>query len=99
MIRGTTPILEFDIPFETDLLQEAFITFSQDDNIVIDKKLSDCTIDGKKIILKLSQEETLRLSCDSVCQIQIRTRTLDETSSASDIIKDRVYPILKDGVI
>ena len=99
MIRGTTPILEFDIPFETNLLEEAFITFSQDDNIIIDKKLSDCTLEERKIILKLSQEETLKLSCDSACQIQIRTRTLDGTSSASDIIKDRVYPILKDGVI
>lgn len=32
MIRGTTPTLEFALPFEVDLIAEAYVTISQKRN-------------------------------------------------------------------
>ena len=43
MIRGTTPTLEFALPFEVDLIAEAYVTISQNQSVVIDKSLSELT--------------------------------------------------------
>lgn len=46
MIRGTTPTLEFILPFDTSLLAEAYVTLAQAGDVVLDKPLSECTLDG-----------------------------------------------------
>lgn len=46
MIRGTTPTLEFALPFEVDLIAEAYVTISQNQSVVIDKSLSELTCAG-----------------------------------------------------
>lgn len=61
MIRGTTPTLEFALPFEVDLIAEAYVTISQNQSVVIDKSLSELTCAGKTLTVKLSQEDTLKL--------------------------------------
>ena len=99
MIRGTTPTLEFVIPFDTGQLAEAFVTLSQNDEVVIDKPLAECQCNEDKLIVRLTQEETLKLECDIVTEIQIRARTLEGEAIASQIIKVNTERILKDGVI
>lgn len=49
MIRGTTPTLEFALPFEVDLIAEAYVTISQNQSVVIDKSLSELTCAGKTL--------------------------------------------------
>ena len=99
MIRGTTPTLEFTIPFDTSELAEAFVTLSQNDTIILDKALDDCKCDARKLSVRLSQEETLKLSCDCKTDIQVRVRTKAGDALASDIVKVDTNKILKDGVI
>ena len=99
MIRGTTPKLEFTIPFDTDQLAEAYITISQKGSIVIDKPLSEITCDGNVMSLHLTQEETLKLKADSIAEIQIRVRTNSGEALASNIIQVSTERILKDGEI
>ena len=99
MIRGTTPTLEFEIPFETSLIEAAWVTLSQYRAVVVDKQLSDCKCIGKTLSVRLTQEETLKLSCDCETEIQIRVRTLAGDALASDIIKVDTERILRDGVI
>lgn len=99
MIRGTTPTLEFTIPFDTSELAEAFVTLSQNDTIILDKALDDCKCDARKLSVRLSQEETLKLSCDCTTDIQVRVRTKAGDALASDIVKVDTDKILKDGVI
>ena len=41
MIRGTTPVLEFTLPFETDLLEEAYVTIAQRGTVVIEKSIDE----------------------------------------------------------
>ena len=99
MIRGTTPKLEFTIPFDTGQLVEAYITISQKGSIVIDKPLSEIICDGNVMSLHLTQEETLKLKADSIAEIQIRVRTNAGEALASNIIQVSTERILKDGEI
>lgn len=99
MIRGTTPTLEFVIPFDTGQLAEAFVSLSQNEVVIIDKALTECQCNGDKLIVRLTQEDTLKLECDIVTEIQIRARTLEGEAIASQIIKVNTERILKDGVI
>ena len=49
MIRGTTPKLEFTLPFEVDQISEAFITFVQRDKVVLEKSISECSVGEKTL--------------------------------------------------
>lgn len=99
MIRGTTPTLEFTIPFDTSILAEAWVTLSQNDVVVLNKELEDCKCDERKLSVQLTQEETLKLDCNCKTEIQIRARTLEGEALASNIITADTGRILKDGVI
>ena len=100
MIRGTTPILHFTLPFAVSELSEYWITISQRyENIKIDKTSEDCTASGSVISLELSQEDTLKLMADKPAYIQIRALTTDDIAIASTIIRTSVGDILKEGVI
>lgn len=99
MIRGTTPTLEFIIPFDTGQLAEAYVTLSQNGAVVIDKALSECECGENKLSVRLTQEETLKLQCDCTTEIQIRARTIEGEAVASNINRVHTGRILKDGVI
>lgn len=99
MIRGTTPVLEFTLPFSTSTLAEAYISFAQRKEIIFEKTLSDCTCDSDTLTLKLTQAETLSLKENRSTEIQIRAKTIDGDALASDIICVDTDRILKDGEI
>ncbi len=101
MIRGTTPILHFTLPFNVSELSEYWITISQRyENIKIDKTSDDCTASGKEITLELTQADTLQLMPDKPAYIQIRALTAtDGYAIASNMIRCSVDDILKEGVI
>ena len=99
MTRGTTPTLEFTLPFEAECIAEVSIAFSQQDQLVLDKSLADCTVEEYKLLLRLSQEDTLALEEDVVTEIQLRLRTVSGDALASGIVPVATQRILKDGVI
>lgn len=99
MIRGTTPTLEFVLPFDTSLLDTAYITLSQNDAVVVEKKMTECNCNKRVLSARLKQEETLKLNCDCKVEVQLRVKTLEGDSLASDIFIVSPDRILKDGVI
>ena len=99
IIRGTTPTLEFVLPFGTDYLVEGFVTICQRGKVVIDKPLAACRCDENKLTVKLTQAETLALACNCDVEIQIRARTADGEAVASNIMRESAERILKDGAI
>ena len=100
MIRGTTPILHFTLPFAVSELSEYWITLSQRyENIKIDKDSTDCTVSGRQITLILSQEDTLKLIPDKPVYIQIRALTTSDLAIASTQFRCDVDDILREGVI
>lgn len=99
IIRGTTPTLEFTIPFDTELIEEAFVTLSQNREVIIDKPLKDCECSENKLSVQLTQDETLSLVCDCITEIQVRVKLKDGAAMASNIITVDTNRILKDGAI
>lgn len=99
MYRGTTPTLDFTIPFDTELISELYLTFSQKDKPLFEKQKSDCKCESNVISVRLSQEETLKLDDAYSVEMQMRVKTTEDEVLASEIIKVSVSQILKDGVI
>lgn len=101
MIRGTTPVLEFTLPFETDLLEEAYVTIAQRGTVVIEKSINECTLKHDMLSVRLPQEETLKLNAQRNlrAEIQLRVLTRDGEALASNIETVDAGRILKDGVI
>lgn len=101
LYRGTTPTHSFTLPDELNGVELAalYITYRQDGNAVLEKALSDVSVESGVVTVHLTQEDTLSFRADSVVQIQIRLRTAAGNAMASDVIRVDVGRVLKDGVI
>ena len=99
MNRGTTPTHTFTIPFDTSLIKEVKIIYSQDDEQVLCKRTEDCELNGNEIKTTLSQEETFMFDCKKLVQIQIRVLTLVGESLITPIIARTVEKCLDDEVL
>lgn len=97
-IRGTTPHIR--INFKNMQLAEfksIWVTFSQGCE-KFTKTLEDSEIDDDAIIIRLTQEETLKLRSENV-SVQVRALTYADEAYASKIFTFPTSAILKDGVI
>ena len=100
MRRGTTPTNTFSVPIDLSAAT-VFITYAQSGRTVIEKTGDDLTFDssdGYKIIVELSQQDTLAFKAGAV-EIQIRCVFETGEALASNIIRTTFDRILKDGVI
>lgn len=98
MIRGTTPTLEFTLPFSTKDIDNAYVTFAQFGTVKIDKPLSACGCDGNTLTVKLTQQETLSLQCDCSVEIQVSVRVGSDVLR-SQIISTTVERVLREGEV
>lgn len=99
MIRGTTPTLQFSLPFNPELLSVLYVTISQKDAVVIEKDLAACEIDGQRVTCRLTQKDTLKLNVKRPVDIQVRAKTSNGDALASRIFTVSAERILKDGEI
>lgn len=107
--RGTTPTHIFSFPFDPNELSSIYITYTQRGNIIIEKTIDDIEFDTVEETMKvtLSQEDTLAFfganprirTVDTTVFIQVRAGFANGEAWASEIMKDRVGDILKDGFI
>ncbi len=75
MYRGTTPTHNFTIPFECSLLKEIRVIYKQGGEVVLEKKVSDCSLKDCTISVDLTQEETFLFDCKKDVTIQLRALT------------------------
>ena len=105
MIRGTTPTLEFNLPFVSSLIKSAQILISYVDDykeVIIEKTLDECTLGDTTISTELTQEETLEFPAPITAQVQLRVvvnQDGKDITLATDIYKVKVKKLLKDGVL
>lgn len=97
--RGTTPLLVFRLPFNIDEFSEVWVTLGQNNEVVVNKTLNQCEYSENILSIHLTQEDTLQLDSRNNTSVQIRARTHEGESLASNIITVRTNDILKDGVI
>lgn len=98
MRRGTTPTLTFTVPFDTADIDKLYLTFEQK-HMELEKAKDDCTFEEHKVIVTLSQEETLKFSEKEAVSIQMRVKFVGGGVDASNIIRTEFKHILKEGVI
>lgn len=98
MIRGTTPTIPIDVDIDLREASSLYITFVQLDTVIIEKTLSDCTIEEEQISVTLTQEETLSLNDKHPVYVQIRA-IVGGAVVGSNIMSTDVGKILKEGII
>lgn len=99
MRRGTTPTHTFTLPFETSLVAKLRVIYAQRDIVKIVKKECHAELDGNTIRVKLSQNDTLRLSCNLKTEIQVKVLTHTGESFVSEIITVKTERCLIDEVL
>ena len=107
--RGTTPIHIFSFPFAEDEVRVVYVSYFQKGKIKVEKSKNDITFDEANgtIEVQLSQEDTLSFekynwldkARDSLILIQIRVKLSNEECWASEVMKERLGDVLKDGMI
>lgn len=83
MRKGTTPTFTFTLPFSTELLTKARVTFEKGDQ-QLKKELNTADFDGDTIKVQLTQEETFLFPCNSQVKVQLRVLTRNGEALASD---------------
>ena len=123
IVRGTTPYHSFIIPLEPEQISELYVTYLQNNEVILDKSIADITIEpveeelenasmeepaeftiSSQITLHLTQEDTLKFHFypaaeRNIAVIQVRVLTADGEAYASDPVHERIFGVLKDGVI
>ena len=99
MTRGTTPTRIFTLPIFASNIDKLRITYSQDQDIILEKTEADIERSGKTIRYTLTQEETLKFRAKSSVNIQVRVLTTDNMALASPIKKLSVSEVLNEEVL
>lgn len=99
IIRGTTPKIEFDLPFSAEELKEVELTIAQKREVLYTKYKKDMEFNGYTGSVRLSQEETLAINENVAIQLQVRIMTLDGIVRASEIESMSPYDLLADEVL
>ena len=100
MYRGTTPQLEVIVTgVDFTEVAELWLTLGQMGKPVVNKELSDLTIEDNTIYVTFTQEDTLALRACSSTYLQLRVLMNDGTAIATPVKKLNVNEIIKDGII
>lgn len=97
-VRGTTPTITFKLPFQTDQISDCEIYFAQE-KLLFQKDYEDCSFDENKLMVTLSQEETLQLNEGLSLRLQIRFVFKSGAVAATRIVSTSVVGLLKEGEI
>lgn len=122
--RGTTPYHSFVLPLKTEDISQVYITYLQNNEVILDKSISDVEIadieneyenasmnepledfePSCELTIHLTQEDTLKFHFypaaeKNVAVVQIRVLTTEGEAYASEPIHERIFGVLKEGVI
>lgn len=101
MYRGTTPTFVFEIDtggVELDV-KTIWLTFSQG-KVGITKTQDDVYVtEDSRIIVTLSQDETLQFESGKTVEVQARILTTEGKALATEILQIHANRILKGGLI
>lgn len=78
VIRGTTPLHEFELPLPLEIIKDIRITYGQNNKVVFTKEKNDCKIEEGKLSVRLTQEDTFEFRPGKKLYIEIRIQTIDE---------------------
>ena len=92
MIRGTTPIDSFTLPFGTEVVDCIKLIYKQGEETILIKRTADFQMEGNTISVKLSQEETFLFTCKKSAYCVLRV--VDKAGTA--LATDKMYFVVTD---
>ena len=99
MRKGTTPTLIFTLPFASELIATAKVTFCQLEKVKLEKHTKDFTMKDNTLSLKLTQAETFLFNCNENIRLQLRVVTTSGEALATDVYTVFVSECLDGEVI
>lgn len=99
MRRGTTPTHTFTLPFSVDVIDKIRVIYAQSEIVKFIKKKSDVQLNGNKVVVKLTQQDTFKLNCKLKTDIQLRVLTTSGDALTSDIYTLSTKRCLDDEVL
>lgn len=99
MRKGTSPVFEFTLPFDTELVAKAKVTFKYDDYSKVTKYANKDDFNGNTISVKLTQDETFMFKCNSYIKVQLRVLTTGGDPLATEPYTVFVEECLDDEVL
>lgn len=97
MYRVTTPTHTFNFPFETSLIDKLILTYKQNGKTIIEKTEADVEMDGTKVSVTFTQQETALFKAD-IAKVQMRVKS-GEKVMASNILTVNVNEVLNKEVL
>lgn len=98
-IRGTTPTVTFNLPFDVSTIQNCEVYFGQNDELLFKKGYNDCVFSGTTMQVTLKQRDTLQFDPEEKMQVQIRFRFNNGAVDATEKIKGKIGDLLDDTVL
>lgn len=104
MYRVTTPTHTFTLPDNTSSYDEIQVTYKQN-NVVLTKHYQDevlpsgMTLNGKNVIIRLTQEETKAFNPRMAVLAQVRVLTGSGDAYASEIFSIDVKDVLNEEIL
>ena len=98
MRKGTTPVHVFNLPFHTEEIAVLKITYSQRGKILFEKRLDDCTLEGNTVTVPLSQEDTFKITENTV-EFQLRIKDKIGKVHATKVFKKFADECLDEEVL
>ena len=104
MYRATTPTHTFTLPIDTSTLSEILVSYKQGP-VTLDKHYQDSTLpsgmtlDGEKVIVKLTQDETKLFRPNAQADVQVRVLTVSGDAHASKRFGITINSVINDEVL
>lgn len=99
MRRGTTPTHIFSIPVEPLLVEKVRVIYKQGSDTVLEKEAKGSDLVDGKLLVKLTQEETLGFATGAKVEIQVRVLTTGGDAMASGIMSFWPGRLLEEEVL
>ena len=99
MRRATSHSFTWKLPKYADDYPEILATLEQNGEIILNKTKNDLEIDGNRVVLILTQEETLMFEAGVPAYIQMRAYNSPKDAPGSKVWKIPVYRSLNEEVL
>ena len=97
--KGCTCENSFSFPYEENEVESIHIAYKENKVMVLEKHLEDCIFQDGKIVVALSQEDTLKFTDNAFIKIQIRVKFKNGIATKSNIIETHTDDVIYNGVI
>lgn len=99
MIPGTTPTHTFNLPFETSLVQSVRVFYAVGGKVILEKNTTDVTLEGSKVVVKLTQDDTLKFKGFETVEIQLQVLSPSKDAFVSSMHRVGILQFLGSEVL